>query len=283
MIEARSFLRELDEAVLRGSEVLSVTQAGGGGSLGRTTPPSPVPRAIARPRGCFSNKFRYPREGAELLQLVRNRTRLLKRYFSVHRLTASFLAWPQKKPKPTVFRYAGALHHCLSRKTGEAGHPRHQRSRRREDPDRGGHSARHQGRAACDPRQRQDALKVWLPRSAVIRTTQKAKQSSSTRSSGAIQHVRQQTDLDRRTRQLLKRRFEAGSSCRQIADDIGVSRNAVIGKLSRLNLTREKARDARRPAPKRRCARDTVLTARRAKAALPDAAGAVRRAAASSR
>ena len=50
--------------------------------------------------------------------------------------------------------------------------------------------------------------------------------------------------------ELLKRRFEAGLSCRQIADDIGVSRNAVIGKLSRLNLTREKARDVRRPAPK---------------------------------
>jgi GcrA cell cycle regulator len=41
----------------------------------------------------------------------------------------------------------------------------------------------------------------------------------------------------------LKNRFEAGLSCRQIADDIGVSRNAVIGKLSRLNLTREKNRD----------------------------------------
>ena len=40
---------------------------------------------------------------------------------------------------------------------------------------------------------------------------------------------------------LLKSRFEAGLSCREIADDIGVSRNAVIGKLSRLNLTREKA------------------------------------------
>ena len=46
----------------------------------------------------------------------------------------------------------------------------------------------------------------------------------------------------------LKSRFEAGLSCREIADDIGVSRNAVIGKLSRLNLTREKAAkpDARR-------------------------------------
>ena len=37
---------------------------------------------------------------------------------------------------------------------------------------------------------------------------------------------------------VLKSRFEAGLSCRQIADEIGVSRNAVIGKLSRLNLSR---------------------------------------------
>ena len=47
--------------------------------------------------------------------------------------------------------------------------------------------------------------------------------------------------------ELLKTRFAAGLSCRQIADDIGVSRNAVIGKLSRLNLTRENNRDPRRP------------------------------------
>jgi GcrA cell cycle regulator len=39
---------------------------------------------------------------------------------------------------------------------------------------------------------------------------------------------------------LLKSHFEAGLSCRQIAAEIGVSRNAVIGKLTRLNLTREK-------------------------------------------
>jgi GcrA cell cycle regulator len=50
--------------------------------------------------------------------------------------------------------------------------------------------------------------------------------------------------------ELLKSRFEAGLTCRQIADDIGVSRNAVIGKLSRLNLTRENTGDARRPARK---------------------------------
>ena len=48
----------------------------------------------------------------------------------------------------------------------------------------------------------------------------------------------------------LKNRFEAGLTCREIADDIGVSRNAVIGKLSRLNLTREKNGDARRPTEK---------------------------------
>lgn len=38
--------------------------------------------------------------------------------------------------------------------------------------------------------------------------------------------------------ELLKTHFQAGLSCRQIAVDIGVSRNAVIGKLSRLGLTR---------------------------------------------
>jgi GcrA cell cycle regulator len=48
--------------------------------------------------------------------------------------------------------------------------------------------------------------------------------------------------------ELLKSRFAAGLSCREIACDLGVSRNAVIGKLSRLNLTREKTGDARRPA-----------------------------------
>jgi GcrA cell cycle regulator len=40
---------------------------------------------------------------------------------------------------------------------------------------------------------------------------------------------------------LLKSGFEAGLSCREIAASIGVSRNAVIGKISRLNLTRDKA------------------------------------------
>jgi GcrA cell cycle regulator len=44
--------------------------------------------------------------------------------------------------------------------------------------------------------------------------------------------------------ELLKIHFDAGLSCREIAAEIGVSRNAVIGKLSRLNLTRDKAGNA---------------------------------------
>jgi GcrA cell cycle regulator len=51
--------------------------------------------------------------------------------------------------------------------------------------------------------------------------------------------------------ELLKIRFEAGLSCREIAADIGVSRNAVIGKLSRLNLAREKNSDGPRPSRKK--------------------------------
>jgi GcrA cell cycle regulator len=50
--------------------------------------------------------------------------------------------------------------------------------------------------------------------------------------------------------ELLKNLFAAGLSCREIAGDIGVSRNAVIGKLSRLNLTREIGGEAQRPARK---------------------------------
>ena len=44
----------------------------------------------------------------------------------------------------------------------------------------------------------------------------------------------------------LKSHFAAGLTCREIAADIGVSRNAVIGKLSRLNLTRGPKREERR-------------------------------------
>lgn len=48
--------------------------------------------------------------------------------------------------------------------------------------------------------------------------------------------------------ELLRTHFEAGLTCREIADQIGVTRNAVIGKLSRLNLNRDKVPA---PAPRR--------------------------------
>lgn len=49
---------------------------------------------------------------------------------------------------------------------------------------------------------------------------------------------------------LLKTLFERGSTCREMAYEIGVSRNAVIGKLARLNLAR--GRTARLPRTERR-------------------------------
>src|ERR1700744_2134306 len=48
-----------------------------------------------------------------------------------------------------------------------------------------------------------------------------------------------QTWTDERI-EALQFHFAAGLSCREIANEIGVSRNAVIGKISRLNLTRDK-------------------------------------------
>jgi len=50
--------------------------------------------------------------------------------------------------------------------------------------------------------------------------------------------------------ELLKSRFEAGLTCREIADDIGVSRNAVIGKIARLNLSRAEGVSERFSEPK---------------------------------
>ena len=47
--------------------------------------------------------------------------------------------------------------------------------------------------------------------------------------------------------ELLKGHFDAGLTCREIAAAIGVSRNAVIGKLARLELTRGPARPKPRP------------------------------------
>src|SRR6185437_13849533 len=61
--------------------------------------------------------------------------------------------------------------------------------------------------------------------------------------------AKEQTWTDERI-ELLKSHFGAGLSCREIANEIGVSRNAVIGKLSRLELTREKKPEIRRASTK---------------------------------
>ena len=49
--------------------------------------------------------------------------------------------------------------------------------------------------------------------------------------------------------ELLKSHFDAGLSCREIAAAIGVSRNAVIGKLARLQLTRGPGQIRAEPRP----------------------------------
>ena len=59
-----------------------------------------------------------------------------------------------------------------------------------------------------------------------------------------------QTWTDERL-ELLKSGFAEGLSCREIAATIGVSRNAVIGKISRLNLKRDKDRMVRTGRPER--------------------------------
>src|SRR6266702_7048964 len=46
---------------------------------------------------------------------------------------------------------------------------------------------------------------------------------------------------------LLKNRIDAGLSCGQIAREIGVSRNAIIGKANRLGLSRFKSATAGQP------------------------------------
>lgn len=60
----------------------------------------------------------------------------------------------------------------------------------------------------------------------------------------AFQSASQATWTPERIEQL-KDYFAAGLSCRDIAVNIGVSRNAVIGKLSRLNLTRSSPEERR--------------------------------------
>ncbi len=70
----------------------------------------------------------------------------------------------------------------------------------------------------------------------------------------------------------LKNHFQAGLSCRQIAADIGVSRNAVIGKLSRLGLTRGKTVGEPRAKKPREGARRRAIGSA---PAVSDAAGAL--------
>jgi GcrA cell cycle regulator len=71
----------------------------------------------------------------------------------------------------------------------------------------------------------------------------------------------------------LKRLVEAGHTCSQIAGEIGVSRNAVIGKISRLGLTRPpgEAGHRRQPGPQERTRRSLhrVLKLMRAAAEPP--------------
>jgi GcrA cell cycle regulator len=52
-------------------------------------------------------------------------------------------------------------------------------------------------------------------------------------------HAKRETWSDERIEQM-KSCFHAGLSCSQIANEIGVTRNAVIGKMHRLGLTRPK-------------------------------------------
>src|SRR5262249_10722277 len=51
--------------------------------------------------------------------------------------------------------------------------------------------------------------------------------------------------------ELLKKLFDAGLSCSQIACEIGTTRNAVIGKMHRLGLSRPKDLFANRLKPRR--------------------------------
>lgn len=67
---------------------------------------------------------------------------------------------------------------------------------------------------------------------------------------------------------LLKNYVDAGLSCSQIANEIGVSRNAVIGKLNRLGLSRGRSSAAPRTRSITSIQRPRVLTQRLALKAL---------------
>src|SRR5262249_58123843 len=71
----------------------------------------------------------------------------------------------------------------------------------------------------------------------------------------------------------LRRGCEAGLSCSLIAQEIGVTRNAVIGKMNRLGLSRPKeavARTARRESPR---PRPRMIAAWRAPPVRPESVG----------
>ena len=76
--------------------------------------------------------------------------------------------------------------------------------------------------------------------------------------------------------ELLKSHFEAGLTCREIAASIGVSRNAVIGKLARLELTRGPAKGRTAPGQDRQGALQEIHPP----AAVSDPAGRLRKRAA---
>jgi GcrA cell cycle regulator len=69
----------------------------------------------------------------------------------------------------------------------------------------------------------------------------------------------------------LKTCIKAGYSCSQIAAEIGVTRNAVIGKLNRLGLSRPKVIAAKEPERKRDAWRPRTLTQHQILMKLPPA------------
>src|SRR5262245_6392642 len=58
------------------------------------------------------------------------------------------------------------------------------------------------------------------------------------------------TPWTNKTIELLKSRVNAGFSCREIAHELGVTRNSVIGKISRLRLWRQVRISNKRSEPK---------------------------------
>src|SRR3981081_2758111 len=64
-------------------------------------PISGNPGSASRARGGREN---YRWDKALSISMPNESKYTLKRYFSVHPLRVSLLVWPQKKPKPTVFR-----------------------------------------------------------------------------------------------------------------------------------------------------------------------------------